>query len=164
MIDKYRLPIILILTGLVISISVYLFSINRISIKHFLLKNNDNPDVLTLQDVEEPLPVYPDFIQIKNDKEVQNLGTVYRIDYESNKSIPELSSWFLEQLPKNNWKIDTVPADKEDESVQLIYAVTTNQLVHVSLVKDTESSKTKINYQVISRRILHVEEGEEEGE
>lgn len=106
----------------------------------------------------EGFPAYPGATQ-ESFAMVDDKGN-YKAEWKTGAMVPEVTAWYRDNLPKEGWMIDLVPADWEDPGVQLLEASRGEKTVSVSAMKEVDGRSLI----VIEQREKYVPEDEEEEE
>lgn len=59
----------------------------------------------------------------------------YKAEWRVGETVPAVTAWYRDNLPKEGWTVDLVPADWNDQGVQLLEASRGEKTVSVSVLK-----------------------------
>ena len=108
------------------------------------------------------IPVFPASILLDSKKSDSEEGFVYEATWQTNEAVPAIETWYEKELQKAGWKIETTPADYENESIQLLVVEKDQFLLNISIIRDPSISKTNVIAQFAKKPPVDVENEESE--
>lgn len=151
--------ILIVLTGV-----IGLLSMGKIKNPFIRSKNSSQ---IKLQEGFPQSPVYPESTIKDSTKNLEGAEEDYRYSgtWETSDPVPAVMKWYLEKLKTEGWNMNVLPADGESTDIQFAQGYKGNDetnIIQVSVMKDTESGKTKIVVEFPSKSAIYEdEEGEE---
>jgi len=87
-------------------------------------------------------PVYQNARLLESVKDPRE-AILFEATWETDSSVPSVSNWYLESLQREGWTLDVAPADASSD-IQLARLYKDNYTLHLSIIFDRVSAKTKI--------------------
>jgi len=80
-------------------------------------------------------PVYPQAILVDRIQKTESGEPILTKTWQADAPLPQISQWYIDNLPSLGWQVDLLPANPQDEHTQLIVAFKNTQKVNLSLIK-----------------------------
>jgi len=107
-------------------------------------------------------PVYQNARLLESVKDPRE-AILFEATWETDSSVPSVSNWYLESLQREGWTLDVVPADVSGD-IQLARLYKDNYTLHLSIIFDRVSAKTKIVVEFLKNlKFQEVENPDPEG-
>lgn len=90
------------------------------------------------------LPIYPQAVLLSSSIEGEGEKIKYSGSWETKDTVPEVGAWYSETLKNSGWLLDLLPADPQENKIQLWVAQKGETKLHLSLERQDDASSTLI--------------------